>query len=218
MRWLPKAIQFLIAIIVIDLAMVFGIEAFRIFTSASYGLDRLAFANTVHAIGALAGWKAQGLFNVAAFLGAVHLTIAVVLTLHLASRVRALRGGRIAHDLLDAGLILVVASTVVVSTPAILNGATEILVQERLPLWLVGLAATLSIIERLPEAEAARPGLFERLCARLAARLQSDETLVLSPARRNKSEAARWDELRNDAGMVIAPSAPRAPGPWFSLH
>ena len=143
MRWLPKAIPILIAVIALDFAMVFGFEAWRIFTSPIYGLDKPVFANLIHGIGALADVKAQGLFKLAAFFGAVYLTTSLVFVLHIGSRIGALRGGRISHDLLDAGLILVVISTIVAATPAILSGATDILVQERLPLWLVGLAATL---------------------------------------------------------------------------
>ena len=39
-----------------------------------------------------------------------------------------------------------VISTIFAATPAIMQGASDILVQERLPLWLVGLAATFGAI------------------------------------------------------------------------
>src|SRR5262245_45051408 len=130
MRWLPKAIPALIAIIILDLAIVFGFESWRIFTSPVYGLDQLAFSHVVYGIGALIGLKGVGLYKIAAFFGALYLATAIVLVLHLESRIRALRGGTISHDLLDAGLILVVFATIVFATPAILRGATEILIQE----------------------------------------------------------------------------------------
>ena len=202
MRWLPKAIPVLIAIIALDFALVFGFEAWRIFTSPIYGLDQLAFANLVHGIAALAGSKLW-LFNIAAFFGAVYLTIAVVFAMHLASRIGALRGGRVSHDLLDAGLILVVIATIVVATPAILKGATEILVQERLPLWLVGLAATLSMIERLPDAGAHQPAFVERMASRLHARRKRSQTFAVSPAVRNEAAPQPWNSLRDEAGMAI---------------
>jgi hypothetical protein len=218
MRWLPKAIPVLIAIIALDFALVFGFEAWRIFTSPIYGLDQLAFANLVHGIAGLAGSK-HWLFNIAAFFGAVYLTIAVVFMMHLASRIGALRSGRISHDLLDAGLILVVVATIVVATPAILKGATEILVQERLPLWLVGLAATLSMIERLPDADTRQPGYFERMWLRFAVRGRRDDGLLLAPAVRNNKEAVRWNDLRGEAGMTIRPApVAKSAGPWYSLH
>lgn len=219
MRWLPKAIPVLIAIIALDFALVFGFEAFRVLSSPVYGLDQLAFANLVHGIGRLSGITAQGLFSLAAFFGGIYLTIAVVFMLHLASRAGALRGGRVSHDLLDAGLILVVLVTIVAATPAIMKGATEILVQERLPLWLVGLAATLSMIERLPDTETVHPNLVERLWARFAARRKRAAGTVVTPALRGQETAIRWDELRNAGGMVVeaAPVA-RPIGPWFPLR
>jgi hypothetical protein len=219
MRWLPKAIPVLIAIIALDFALVFGFEAWRIFTSPIYGLDQLVFANLVHGIAGLAGSK-HWLFNIAAFFGAVYLTIAIVLTIHLASRIGALRGGRISHDLLDAGLILIVLATIVVATPAILKGASEILVQERLPLWLVGLAATLSMIERLPDADTRRPGYVERLWLRFAARRKRDDMSVVTPAIRSDAKAAsRWDDLRSEAGMVLQPApVVKSAGPWYWIH
>lgn len=219
MRWLPKAIPVLIAIIALDFALVFGVEAWRIFASPVYGLDQLAFANLVHGIAAITGSK-HWLFNIAAFFGAVYLTIAVVFTMHLASRIGALRGGRVSHDLLDAGLILVVIATLVVATPAILKGATEILVQERLPLWLVGLAATLSMIERLPDADTRRPGYFERLWLRFAARRKRDDMSVVMPAVRSDAKAAtRWNDLRSEAGMVMQPApVVKSAGPWYWIH
>ena len=218
MRWLPKAIPVLIAIITLDFALVFGFEAWRIFTSPVYGLDQLAFANLAHGIAALTGSK-QWLFNIAAFFGAVYLTIAVVFMMHLASRIGAMRGGHISHDLLDAGLILVVVSTIVVATPAILKGATEILVQERLPLWLVGLAATLSMIERLPDADTRQPGLFERMWLRFAARRRSDADRLLSPAIRNNATVVRWNDLRSEAGLVVQPApVVKSAGPGYWIH
>jgi len=105
--------------------------------------------------------------------------------LHIGSRVGALRSGRISHDLLDAGLILAVMSTLVAATPAILGGATDILVQERLPLWLVGLAATLSMIERLPEGDAPLPAFVERMASRLHARQSRADAQAVSPIARD---------------------------------
>jgi hypothetical protein len=185
MRWLPTAIPILIAVIAIDFAMVFGFEAWRIFTSPVYGLDKPAFASLVYGIGRLADMNGQGLVKLAAFFGAVYLTTSLVFVLHIGSRIGALRSGRISHDLLDAGLILAVMSTLVAATPAILGGATDILVQERLPLWLVGLAATLSMIERLPEGDAPLPAFVERMASRLHARQSRADAQAVSPIARD---------------------------------
>jgi hypothetical protein len=225
MRWLPKAIPVLIAIISLDFALVFGAEAVRVLSSPIYGLDQFAFASLVHGFGRLLAIRGEGLFSLAGFFGGLYLTISVVFTMHLASRIGALRGGQASHDLLDAGLILVVMVTLVAATPLIMKGATDILIQERLPLWLVGLAATLSMIERLtieglPETGAkARPGLIERLWARSAARRTRSRNSIVTPARRNSGASIRWDDLRNTGGLVIEPAAVARPArPWFALR
>jgi hypothetical protein len=216
MRWLPKAIPILIAVIALDFAMVFGFEALRIFTSPIYGLEKTTFGSLVRGIGGVADLNAPGLFKLAAFFGAVYLTTSLVFVLHIGSRIGALRGGRISHDLLDAGLILAVISTLVAATPAILNGASDILIQERLPLWLVGLAATLSLIERLPDADAPQPAFVERMAKRLHARRTRSDACVVSPAVRTALAPERWNSLRDEAGMVIdVAQAEKPAGPWF---
>jgi hypothetical protein len=220
MRWLPRAIPALIAVIALDFALVFGLEAFRVLTSPVNGLDAPVFADLVFGIGRVIGIAGQGLYNVAGFFGGFYLTIAVVFAMYLASRIGALRGGRVSHDLLDAGLILVVLVTIVAATPAILAGATDILVQERLPLWLVGLAATLSMIERLPEMDAAaiRPNVFERLWARFAARRARAGGSTVAPAPRGTATAIRWDDLRAEGGLVAEPVPVARPfGPRLGL-
>jgi hypothetical protein len=147
----------------------------------------------------------------------VYLTISAVLMLHIASRFT--RGRSLTHDLLDAALILVVVSTILAATPAIMQGASEILVQQRLPLWLVGLAATLSMIERLPEADNRHPGLIERLWLRLAERKKRNDIPTVSPVVRYDNAALRWNNLRSEAGMAMHASIPPADGrPWFGLR
>lgn len=217
MRWLPKVVPMLIAIIALDLAVVFGLESFRILTSPIYGLDQRSFSDLVYGAARLFGVKPQGLFNLAAFFGAVYLTISAIFTLHLANRIGSLRGMRLSHDLLDAGLILVVAATMVAATPAVMQGASDILIQGRLPLWLVGLAATLSMIERLPEAGDHPPGTVERWWSRFAARRKSRDRHVVRPAIRERAATQRWNDLRGEAGMTIEPvRIVRPVGPWFT--
>jgi hypothetical protein len=206
MRWLPKAIPVLIAIIALDFALVFGAEAVRVLSSPILGLDEFAFASLIYGLGRLFAVTGEGLFSLAGFFGGLYLTISLVFIMHLASRIGALRGGSVSHDLLDAGLILVVMVTLVTATPLILKGATDILVQERLPLWLVGLAATLSMIERLPDtkAESIRPNVVERLWARITARRKRADSMIVTPALRGKAAIMRWDALRSAGGFAVA--------------
>ena len=199
MRWLPKAIPILIGIIALDFALVFGIEAFRILASPISGLELPSFARMIYGLGKLFRLGPDGLVMLATLFGGLYLATAATCAMHVASRIHALRGGRVSHDMLDAALILVVVSTIVAATPALLHGATELLIQQRLPLWLVGLAATLSMIERLPEQDARRPaGFWERRLSRRRA----DNTFVV-PAKRESGMTARWNELRSEAGMKL---------------
>ena len=219
MRWIPKAVPMLIAVIALDLAMVFGFEAFRVLTSPIYGLDQRAFADLVYGAARLFGVQAHGLFSVAAFFGAVYLTICVIFTLHLANRIGALKDMRLSHDLLDSGLILVVAATMVAGMPAVMQGASDILVQGRLPLWLVGLAATLSMIERVPDCDSRPPSRIERWGLWFVTRRMHRCRTVVSPAIRGCVAPQRWHDLRSEAGMVAAPvPIARPAGPWFTLR
>ena len=153
MRWLPKAIPCLVACIALYFALWFGIEALRIFLSPIYGLDDPAFAQTIRGIGRRADLGMAGLLKLAAFFGAVKLAIATLFAVYLAGRLRAIWRNDVEHEVLDAGLLLVVLVTVVAAMPALLDGATNLLAQYRLPLWLAGLAATLSMIERFAEED-----------------------------------------------------------------
>lgn len=216
MRWLPRTIPFLIAIIALDFTLVFGLEAWRIFFSPISGLDHPGFASVVYGYGKLGGLTPAGLSNLAILFGFIYLTIAVMCLLYLASRIGALRGSRIEHDMLDAALILVVVSTLVAGTPVILQGSTDILILQRLPLWLVGLAATLSMVERLPEIDKTRPpGFWERRILRLLNGRNRDETTYVMPAARANNMTARWNELRNEAGMKLRVDPKTAGAPWF---
>ena len=218
MRWTPKVIPILIAVIALDFTLIFGFEAWRILSSPMLGLERLGFANTVYAIGKWAGLQTTQHLPLAAFFGVISLAIAIMCSWYLATRAAALRGYRVSHDMLDAGLILIVVSTLVAATPAMLSGATELLIHERLPLWLVGLAATMSMIERVYEPdEQHKPGFVERWVSRFAARRGGKAEAYVSPAMR-EGLSARWDRLRDEAGYVVEPAPVKEYGPAFRIY
>jgi hypothetical protein len=219
MRQLPKVIPVLIGIIAIDFTLVFGLEAFRILTSPISGLELPAFAHVIYGLGKIVKLGPDGLVMLATAFGAIYLAIAAMCGLYVSTRIQALRGGRISHDLLDAALILVVISTLLAATPAMLQGVTEFLIHQRLPLWLVGLAATLSMIERLPEMDETKPAAFwERTLTRVLTPRQHDETTFVAPAIREKEQPARWSELRGDAGMKEHVELMSDGAPGFALH
>jgi hypothetical protein len=197
MRWLPRAIPCLVACIALYFALWFSIETLRIFLSPLYGLDDPAFAQTIRGIGRRADLGTAGLLKLAAFFGAVKLAIATLFAVYLVGRLRAIWRNDIEHEVLDAGLLLVVLVTVVAAMPALLDGTTNLLAQYRLPLWLAGLAATLSMIERFAEEE---DGETNRVTALMAER-HALATVPLPPQRYGVS-ALRWNDLRRSANLT----------------
>jgi hypothetical protein len=73
-----------------------------------------------------------------------------------------------------------------VALPALLEAAPHLLAPHRPALWLAGLAATLSMIERVTQSEE-----FMRAAVR--------SPIVTLPPRRARVSALRWDYLRREA-------------------
>jgi hypothetical protein len=194
MRWLPKSIPYLVVSIALYFICHFGSEAFRILNSSASGLDHAGFSNVVHGIGGRLSLDADGLIRLGAFFGAVKLSIAVLFAVYLVSRFKSLLGHEADHELVDAGVILIVTVTVIAAIPAILDGAGDVLAQHRVPLWLAGLAATISMIERVmaDEKESGREAARRRRVPLY------DVTL---PPRRNNVSTLRWDALRRSVNV-----------------
>lgn len=197
MRWLPKSIPYLIVSIALYFTCYFGIEAFRVLTSPVYGLDHAGFASVVHGIGGRLALQADGLMRLAAFFGAVKLSIAVLFATYLVSRIRSLFDDEVEHEIVDAAAVLIATVTVAAAMPALFDGATDPLAQHRLPLWLAGLAATLSMIERIAADERS---------------LEHSDPVpiwpvihdVSLPTKRNNISTLRWDALRRSANVNAA--------------
>ena len=185
MRRFSLTIPFLVTGVCLYFAFVFGREAIAILTSPIGGLENPVFARAVYDIGHVAGLEPMGLLRLAAFLATVKLATAVLFALHLLDRFNPLRTGEINHELLDTAALLCVCVTTVLASPALLEAAPQLLAPHRPALWLAGLAATLSMIERGVQQEAPRPVRVKAQCA-------------LPPRRMNVS-ALRWDYLRREA-------------------
>lgn len=188
MRRISVAIPVLITGVCLYFAVMFGREAITIFTSPIWGLENAAFARTVHYFGRLADLGPDGLIRIAAFLGALKLSVAVVFVLHLAERFHPFRGNKIDHELLDAGALLVVCSTFIMAMPVLVEASPQLLAPYRPALWLAGLAATLSMIQRIAESDE-----FKRS-------LVAAPAVVALPPRRRQVSALRWEYLRREAG------------------
>ena len=189
MRRFSIAIPVLVTGICLYFVFVSGREAIMIFSSPIWGLENAAFARAVYDIGRLANVGPGGLAPFAAFFGALKLAVAVVFALHLIDRFRPFRETPINHELLDAGALLAVCSTFIVAMPALLESAPQFLAPHRPAFWLAGLAATLSMIERIAESE--KPDHAAMAVA---------TAIVALPPRRGRTSALRWDHLRRDAG------------------
>lgn len=197
MRWLPRAVPCLICSVAAYFALWFGLEAQRIFLSPVYGIDDPTFAHIVRGIGHRVGSGSAGLLKLAAFFGAVKLAIATLFAVYLLHRRRKFWRAEIEHEMLDAGLVLVVLVTVVAATPALFDGAVNLLAQYRLPLWLAGLAATLSMIERLKhDKDLTRVGALEA-----EAKARRGLATMTLPAPRFGVSALRWNILRKAANL-----------------
>jgi hypothetical protein len=184
MRRFSATIPFLVTGICLYFVVVFGRDAITIFTSPIWGFENKDFARAVYDIGELAGLSPGGLAQLAAFLGALKLAVAITFALHLADRFRPYREEGINHELLDAAALLAVCATFMMAMPALLEATPQFLAPHRPALWLAGLAATLSMIERAAET--------------IPAEVKPSAIVALPPRRRGVS-ALRWDYLRRNA-------------------
>jgi len=187
MRRFSATIPVLVTGICLYFVVVFGREAITVFSSPIWGFENDAFARAVYVIGRVFDFGPTGLVQLAAFVGALKLAVAVVFALHLVDRFRPDREAGINHELLDAAALLAVFTTFLMAMPALLEATPQYLAPHRPALWLAGLAATLSMIERLVESDDLKP---------IALAVPS----VVLPRRREGVSALRWDYLRREAG------------------
>jgi hypothetical protein len=190
MRRVTVAIPLLIVGVCLYFIAVFAKEGLSVFLSPIWGLDNESFSRTVYDIGRLFGLRSTGLVMLAAFLGALKLVTAIVFAIYLLGRFARPFGQEIEHELLDAAVVLALVSTFIAAAPALLEATPQFLAQHRPVLWLCGLAATLSMIERVAQSEER-----SRLLTAVAA-----QPACTQPPRRGTASALRWDYLRRLAG------------------
>lgn len=178
-------------------ALHWGSDAVMIFTSPLHGLDNQNFSHSIRSYAQLLGLTGEGKLVIAAIFGALKLGTAAIFALYLARRLTFASDAEIDHDLLEAALVLVVITIAVLATPLVFEEQGKILNQFRVPLWLVGLAATLTLIERAAGDEAdasSRVKTAERERAVQFARAG----LMLG---RRGVGALRWNRLRAEANV-----------------
>ncbi|HVV60860.1 MAG TPA: hypothetical protein VHD14_03785 [Pseudolabrys sp.] len=167
MRKAPGAITMMIMAIAVYFTLVWGFDAFRTFTSPTYGLDEVWHSQFVFALGRMLGASPDGLVKIAAVFGALKLIVAGVCAWHLMERVRSLFGRKSDTEILEAGLMLAVIASLAAAMPVVWAHNFDAAREQIIPLLLAALAAALCIIERFGAAPA-----------------------VAAPA--NAKESARW--------------------------
>ncbi|NWG23526.1 MAG: hypothetical protein HXY30_03765 [Pseudorhodoplanes sp.] len=188
MRRLSLVVPVIITGIALYFALGFGSDAARILTSPVYGLDNPAFARIVRDVGMIAGLGPDGLMLLALFLGTLKLAVAVICAIHILERLASLRGFKIDHEFLDAGMLLAVLLAFIASLPALIEASPILIAPHRPIFWLAGLAATLGMLEGM-----AQPQKTTRTAAVEGERAIANAVL---PPRRLGASAARWNDLR----------------------
>lgn len=136
--------------------LIWGFDALRILTSPTFGLDDVWRSQIVFGLGRFIGLAPEGLLQLSAAFGAVKLVVAGVCTVHILDRARAMMtGGSADPAILEAGLLLVVAITLVSAAPALWTSNVDLLRELFIQLVLAALAAGLLVFERSSRAKQA---------------------------------------------------------------
>lgn len=146
---------------------VWGHDGLRVLTSPSYGLDDAWRSQFIFAIGSIFGLSPIGLIKLAAFFGAVKLAVAAFCAVHILDRMRALIAGKAESDVLEGGLILIVAISILSVGPAVWAQNADLVREATIQLALAAVAAALCLVERNygRSADEAKPGLNVELAA-----------------------------------------------------
>jgi hypothetical protein len=158
MRKLSIAAAAVILAITSYFTLFWGLDALRMLTSPSYGLDEVWRSQFVFAIGRVFALSPIGLIKLAAFLATLKLAVAIVCGAHILDRFRSLFGGQPDIEILEAGLMLVVLISIASVGPAIWSHNAELVREQTIQLVLAAVAVGLSILERrYDRADAAAP-------------------------------------------------------------
>ena len=148
MRKLTAASVAMLLAIALYFTLFWGFEALRMLTSPTYGLDDVWRSQTIFALGSIAGLAPEGLLKLAAFIATLKLAVAVICAIHIADRLRTLIAGEADVQVLEAGLILVVAISIATVGPAVWSQNVELARESTIQLLLAGVATALCLVER----------------------------------------------------------------------
>lgn len=148
MRKVSSATVAMILAIALYFTLFWGYDALRMLTSPTYGLEDVWRSQFVFGLGSLFSLSPMGLIKLAAFFGTLKLAVAIICAVHIVDRLRALAGGKANSDILEGGLILVVAISIVSVGPAIWSQNADLVREQIIQLALAALATALCMVER----------------------------------------------------------------------
>jgi hypothetical protein len=167
MRKLSGAAVAVIMGIALYFTLAWGYDGLHVLTSSSYGLDDVWASQFIFVIGGIFGLTPIGLIKLAAFFGAVKLAVAAFCAVHILDRARTFAAGKADSEILEGGLILVVAISIMSVGPAVWSQNAELVREATIQLMLAAVAAALCLVERNygRSADEAEPGVDVELAA-----------------------------------------------------
>lgn len=148
MRKLSSASVAMILAISVYFMLFWGFEALRMLTSPTYGLDDVWRSQVVFAIGSYFHLTPVGLIKLAAFFATLKLAVATICAVYIVDRLHSLVSGKADNEILEAGLILVVAISILSVGPAVWSQNAELVRESAIQLALAALASAFCILER----------------------------------------------------------------------
>jgi hypothetical protein len=148
MRKLSFASVAMILAISLYFMLFWGFDAFRMLTSPTYGLDDVWRSQFVFAIGSYFHLAPVGLIKLAAFFAMLKFAVAGICAVHIADRFRSVITGKADGEILEAGLILVVAISILSVGPAVWSQNAELVREGAIQLALAALAGAFLMVER----------------------------------------------------------------------
>lgn len=191
MARLSSSITIIVCAIAAYFMLHWGTDAIGIVASPMHGMDKPTFAHVVQNFARMFGLTQTGAIVCAVTFGTAKLGVAAIFSIYLLRRLTGIGDGEADHDLLEAGLVLVVVTVAAMALPLVTDENPAALNQFRVPLWLVGLAATFTMLERAVTHEApsrAKTWNYDAIPATL-------------PPQRGRVSAMRWNQLRREANI-----------------
>jgi hypothetical protein len=164
MRKLSGAAVAVIIGVALYFTLFWGYDGLRVLTSPNYGLDEVWRSQFIFALGSIFGLGPIGLIKLAAFFGAVKLAVATFCAVHIVDRMRTIIAGKADTEILEGGLILEVAISIMSVGPAVWSQNADLLREQTIQLMLAAVATALCLVERSYD-QPAKPAVQTELAA-----------------------------------------------------